>query len=62
VDVDRLEEHFGARCRAVVRVPFDRHLDTGAEVELERLSTASRRAYLSLAAEVADGFPVPAQV
>jgi MinD-like ATPase involved in chromosome partitioning or flagellar assembly len=62
VDVDRLEEHFGARCRSVVRVPFDRHLDTGAEVELERLSTASRRAYLSLAAEVADGFPVPAQV
>jgi MinD-like ATPase involved in chromosome partitioning or flagellar assembly len=56
VQLDRLEQHFAARCRAVVRVPYDAHLDEGAEVELSRLNGATADAYLMLAAEVGDGF------
>ena len=56
VDLDRLEQHFAARCRAVVRVPYDPHLDEGAEVELSRLNRATADAYLMLAAEIGDGF------
>jgi MinD-like ATPase involved in chromosome partitioning or flagellar assembly len=56
VDLDRLEQHFAARCRAVVRVPYDPHLEEGAEVELEYLGTETADAYLTLAALVADGF------
>lgn len=59
VDLDRLEQHFAARCRAVVRVPYDAHLEEGAEVELEQLSPATTEAYLGLAATVGDGFAWP---
>jgi hypothetical protein len=43
----------------VVRVPYDAHLDEGAEVELSRLNRSTVDAYLMLAAEVADGFAQP---
>jgi MinD-like ATPase involved in chromosome partitioning or flagellar assembly len=56
VDLGRLEQHFAARCRAVVKVPYDAHLDEGAEVELGRLNRATADAYLMLAAEIGDGF------
>jgi len=56
VDLARLEQHFAARCRAVVRIPYDAHLSEGAEVELGQLSRATADAYLVLAAEVGDGF------
>jgi MinD-like ATPase involved in chromosome partitioning or flagellar assembly len=59
VDLDRLEQHFAARCRAVVRVPYDSHLEEGAEVELDYLSSETADAYLTLAALVADGFARP---
>ncbi|HEY9525389.1 MAG TPA: MinD/ParA family protein, partial [Thermopolyspora sp.] len=59
VDLDRLEAHFVARCRAVIRVPYDPHLEEGAEIELERLQPATRDAYLQLAAAVGDGFAGP---
>ena len=59
VDVDKLTEHFARRCRAVVRVPYDRHLETGAEIVLDELAPATQRAYVQLAAAVADGFPKP---
>ena len=36
--------HFAARCRAVVRVPFDPHLEEGAEVDLDRLDPRTRMA------------------
>jgi MinD-like ATPase involved in chromosome partitioning or flagellar assembly len=60
VDVDKLQEHFARRCRAVVRIPYDRHLETGAEIVLDELAPATRRAYVQLAAAVADGFRPPA--
>ncbi|WUH99497.1 AAA family ATPase [Spirillospora sp. NBC_00431] len=56
VDLDKLQAHFESRCRAVVRIPYDDHLEEGAEVELEQLAPATREAYLNLAAVVGDGF------
>ncbi|QUH05276.1 AAA family ATPase [Saccharopolyspora erythraea] len=57
VDVDKLIAHFGSRCRAVSRIPFDPHLEEGAEVELDQLAPPTRMALLELAAVVADDFP-----
>jgi hypothetical protein len=37
-------------------VPFDAHLEEGAEVDLDRLEPATRLALLELAAAVADVF------
>ena len=59
VDTARLEQHFAARCRAVVKIPYDAYLDEGAEVELGRLNRATADAYLMLAAEIGDGFAGP---
>ena len=56
IDLSQLIAHFAARCRAVVSVPYDSHLATGAEVDLEYLKPATADAYLELAAHVADGF------
>jgi len=61
VDLGRLEQHFATRCRAVVRIPYDAHLEEGAEVDLTQLSRATADAYLALAAEVGDGFSWPHQ-
>jgi MinD-like ATPase involved in chromosome partitioning or flagellar assembly len=57
VDLDKLAAHFGARCRAVCRIPFDPHLEEGAEIELDKLGPETRLALLELAATVADDFP-----
>jgi MinD-like ATPase involved in chromosome partitioning or flagellar assembly len=59
VDLDRLEHHFAARCRAVVRVPHDPHLEEGAEIDLELLGEETAQAYLDLAALVGDGLAWP---
>jgi MinD-like ATPase involved in chromosome partitioning or flagellar assembly len=61
VDLDRLEQHFAARCRAVLRVPYDPHLGEGAEVELDYLNADTADAYLTLAALVADAFARPSR-
>nr|WP_225957498.1 MinD/ParA family protein [Amycolatopsis lexingtonensis] len=59
VDLDKLSAHFGAKVRAVCKVPFDPHLEEGAEIELDRLTGDTRLALLELAATVADGFATP---
>jgi MinD-like ATPase involved in chromosome partitioning or flagellar assembly len=59
VDLDRLEQHFAARCRAVARIPYDPHLEEGAEVELELLTAETADAFLTLAALVGDGLAWP---
>ena len=59
VDLDHLEQHFAARCRAVVRVPYDAHLEEGAEVELEMLNDETADAYLELAASWPTACPPP---
>lgn len=56
VDIDKLEGHFSKRCREVVRIPYDAHLQTGSEIDLDQLRPATRRAYLQLAARVAGQF------
>jgi hypothetical protein len=38
-------------------VPFDPHLEEGAEIGLDHLKPATREALLELAALVANGFP-----
>ena len=57
VDLDRLEHHFASRCRAVAA--YDPHLEEGAEIELEMLSSDTAEAYLALAAVVGDGLARP---
>ncbi|CAM3640669.1 AAA family ATPase [Kibdelosporangium persicum] len=56
VDLDKLSAHFASRCRAVCRIPFDPHLEEGAEIELDRLQHATKMALLEMAATVADDF------
>lgn len=57
VHLERLQQHFAARCRTVCQLPFDPHLEEGAEIELESLDDDTRLALLELAAAVADDFP-----
>lgn len=61
VDVERILEHFAQRCRATVVMPWDPHLQAGAESDLNLLTEQTRTAYLELAAAVADGFRYPAK-
>jgi MinD-like ATPase involved in chromosome partitioning or flagellar assembly len=57
VDMQKVVDHFSRRCRAVRLVPFDPHLEEGAEINLDRLKRETREALVELAAVVADGFP-----
>jgi MinD-like ATPase involved in chromosome partitioning or flagellar assembly len=57
VDMNKVIEHFSRRCRAVQLVPFDPHLEEGAEIDLDRLRRGTREALTELSAIVADGFP-----
>lgn len=57
VDMRKVVDHFSRRCRAVLQVPFDPHLEEGAEISLERLRQDTRDAVTELAAVVASGFP-----
>jgi len=56
IDLDQVERHFQARCRAVVRIPWDPLLEAGAEISLDELQPATVESYLELAAHVARGF------
>ena len=57
VDLKKVVDHFSRRCRAVRLVPFDPHLEEGAEISLDRLRPETREALIELAAVVADDFP-----
>jgi len=59
VDMQKVVDHFSRRCRAVRLVPFDPHLEEGAEIDLQRLKPKTREALIELAAVVSDGFPSP---
>ncbi|PSK91300.1 MinD-like ATPase involved in chromosome partitioning or flagellar assembly [Murinocardiopsis flavida] len=56
VDLEKLSAHFTGRCRSVVRIPADRHLEQGSGIDLDKLHPATRHAYLLLAAEIASSF------
>jgi MinD-like ATPase involved in chromosome partitioning or flagellar assembly len=57
VDMNKVVDHFSRRCRAVRLIPFDPHLEDGAEISLGLLRRGTREALTELAAVVADGFP-----
>jgi MinD-like ATPase involved in chromosome partitioning or flagellar assembly len=57
VDVLQLEDHFAARCRAVIVIPYDPHLEAGGVLDLDELAPDTLDAYRELAASVAEGFP-----
>jgi len=57
LNMTALLEHFTARCRAVQVLPYDQHLEEGAEIDLDRLALSTRRAFEQLAATVAEDFP-----
>jgi len=50
-----IERHFDARCRIVLRVPYDKHVDSGAPVRYTALSPETRQTWLLVAATIADG-------
>ncbi len=54
VNVTEIEEHFRSRVSTVVRIPYDRHLAEGSQVDLARLKPATRDAVVELAALVVD--------
>ncbi|MCP2177389.1 AAA family ATPase [Williamsia maris] len=56
IDIGQLAQHFLARTRAVQIVPYDEHLAEGAEIDLELLNRDTRRAFVELAATVAEDF------
>lgn len=55
LDVPGIERHFAARTRTVVRVPYERIIDSGEPIQYGRLSEATRAAWLRAAAAVSDG-------
>jgi MinD-like ATPase involved in chromosome partitioning or flagellar assembly len=57
VKVNEVVDHFRARCRGVVEIPFDEHLAAGAEVDLAQMNGRTREAYYNLATLVATDFP-----
>jgi MinD-like ATPase involved in chromosome partitioning or flagellar assembly len=57
VDMNKVIDHFSRRCRAVRLVPYDAHLDEGAEIHLDQMRRETKEALTGLAAVVADGFP-----
>ncbi|MFD6256134.1 AAA family ATPase [Nocardia sp. NPDC060256] len=56
VGIQQLREYFLSRCRAVHIIPFDAHMSEGAEIDLHRLHKQTKRAYVELAATIADDF------
>src|SRR5699024_5827833 len=57
VALDKRADDSAARMRGVCQIPFDPHLEEGAEIDLDRLEEDTRASLLELAATVADGFP-----
>lgn len=55
VDINRLTQHFKARVRDVVVIPFDDHLAEGAEISMELLNRKTRQAFADLTASVSAG-------
>jgi MinD-like ATPase involved in chromosome partitioning or flagellar assembly len=55
--LDKVYEHFEARCRSVHLIPFDPHLAEGGEIDFDLLKPATIEAYLGLAGAVAEKFP-----
>ncbi|OZD06510.1 hypothetical protein CH275_09835 [Rhodococcus sp. 06-235-1A] len=57
LDVEQLKSYFAERTRAVQVVPYDDHLAEGDTIDLELLGKPAQRAFVELAALLADDFP-----
>ncbi|NJP34258.1 chromosome partitioning protein [Micromonospora thermarum] len=55
IDLPAIQEHFSARTRAVLLAPYERLIDTGEPIRYGALSSATRDAWLKIAAAVAEG-------
>jgi putative peptide zinc metalloprotease protein len=56
VNLLEMERHFARQVSCIARIPWDPHLETGARTTMDDLRPETRRAYLHLAAAVADHF------
>jgi MinD-like ATPase involved in chromosome partitioning or flagellar assembly len=54
--LDKVVEHFDARCRSTHVIPFEPHLAEGADFDFRLLKPATRQAYLELAGAVSEKF------
>ncbi|TDC33105.1 chromosome partitioning protein [Micromonospora sp. 15K316] len=55
IDLPAIQAHFAARTRAVLLAPYERLIDSGEPIRYGGLSTATRDAWLKIAAAVAEG-------
>ncbi|MFI7574617.1 chromosome partitioning protein [Micromonospora sp. NPDC049497] len=55
IDLPAIQEHFAARTRAVLLAPYERLIDSGEPIRYGALSSATRDAWLKIAAAVAEG-------
>ncbi|MGK5737547.1 chromosome partitioning protein [Micromonospora sp. URMC 103] len=55
IDLPAIQEHFAARTRAVLLAPYERLIDSGEPLRYGGLSSATRDAWLKIAAAVAEG-------
>ncbi|MFG2056520.1 chromosome partitioning protein [Micromonospora sp. NPDC048930] len=55
IDLPAIQAHFAARTRAVLLAPYERLIDTGEPIRYGQLSSATRDAWLKIAAAVAEG-------
>jgi hypothetical protein len=55
--MNTLVDYFQQLCTTVVRIPYDQQLYAGGTIDYDRVSPATRGAYMDLAALLADGFP-----
>ncbi|NLU77892.1 chromosome partitioning protein [Micromonospora sp. HNM0581] len=55
IDLPAIQEHFAARTRGVLLAPYERLIDTGEPLRYAHLSSATRDAWLRIAAAVAEG-------
>ncbi len=54
--LDKVYEHFEARCRSIHLIPFDQHLAEGADIDFGLLKPATMQAYIELAGAVSEKF------
>jgi MinD-like ATPase involved in chromosome partitioning or flagellar assembly len=55
LDVPAIQRHFATRTRAVLFAPYERLIDSGEPIRYGALSSASRAAWMKIAAAVAEG-------
>jgi MinD-like ATPase involved in chromosome partitioning or flagellar assembly len=55
LDIPAISRHFAARTRTVLLAPYERFIDSGEPIRYPQLSSATRGAWLKIAASVAEG-------